>query len=78
MSAAAKASLVANRWVCGNTTINIEKAKLLLDESFSSSRTEGMVNNHCCLHLSISTNIAKALVSSCEASLFWPHLITNF
>lgn len=41
MSAAAKASLVANRHVCGNKWINIENARLILDESFAASRNEG-------------------------------------
>lgn len=37
MSAAAKASLTANRYVCGSNYIDTEKAKLLMDESFSTS-----------------------------------------
>lgn len=41
MSAAAKSALVANRHVCGNSTINLEKARIILDESFRSSRIEG-------------------------------------
>ncbi|KAK2158578.1 hypothetical protein LSH36_167g06004 [Paralvinella palmiformis] len=41
MSAAAKASLTANRHTCGSDYISIEKAKILLDESFSMSRDEG-------------------------------------
>ncbi|XP_072558904.1 ADP-dependent glucokinase-like isoform X2 [Paramormyrops kingsleyae] len=41
MSATAKASLTANRHVCGSPDINLSKAKLILDESFSVSRREG-------------------------------------
>ncbi|KAI1897849.1 hypothetical protein AGOR_G00087500 [Albula goreensis] len=41
MSATAKASLTANRHVCGSPDINPSKAKLILDESFSVSRREG-------------------------------------
>ncbi|KAG9344777.1 hypothetical protein JZ751_010464 [Albula glossodonta] len=41
MSATAKASLTANRHVCGSPDINPSKAKLILDESFSVSRQEG-------------------------------------
>ena len=41
MSAVAKASLTANRHVCGNNQIQTDKAKLLMDESFSTSRLEG-------------------------------------
>lgn len=37
MSAAAKASLTANRYVCGSNYIDTEKAKLLMDDSFSTS-----------------------------------------
>jgi ADP-dependent glucokinase len=40
MSAAAKASLTANRHVCGSNYIDTEKAKLLMDESFSTSTSE--------------------------------------
>ncbi|XP_045165473.1 ADP-dependent glucokinase-like [Mercenaria mercenaria] len=40
MSAAAKASLTANRHVCGSNYIDTEKAKLLMDESFSTSTYE--------------------------------------
>ncbi|XP_067941684.1 ADP-dependent glucokinase-like [Watersipora subatra] len=46
MSATAKASLVANRHVCGNTSINLDNARLILDESFSSSRTKGSERIH--------------------------------
>ncbi|WAR18260.1 ADPGK-like protein [Mya arenaria] len=37
MAAAAKASLTANRHVCGSNYIDMEKAKLLMDESFSTT-----------------------------------------
>lgn len=40
MSAAAKASLTANRHVCGSNYIDTEKAKLLMDDSFSTSMSE--------------------------------------
>ncbi|XP_076156501.1 ADP-dependent glucokinase [Alosa pseudoharengus] len=41
MSATAKASLVANRHVCGSSDIDPSKARLIMDESFSVSRQEG-------------------------------------
>ncbi|TSO25173.1 ADP-dependent glucokinase [Bagarius yarrelli] len=41
MSATAKASLTANRHVCGSADIDLSKARLILDESFSASRREG-------------------------------------
>ena len=41
MSAAAKASLTANRHVCGSKFIHTETARLLMDESFSTSRKKG-------------------------------------
>ncbi|XP_028652768.1 ADP-dependent glucokinase [Erpetoichthys calabaricus] len=41
MSATAKASLTANRHVCGSPHINPTKAKLIMDDSFSISRQEG-------------------------------------
>ncbi len=41
MSAAAKASLTANRHTCGSNSISLEKAKILMDESFSKSKEEG-------------------------------------
>ena len=41
MSAAAKASLTANRHVCGSNAIDSQKAKILMDESFSMSRDKG-------------------------------------
>ena len=37
-AAAAKASLMANRYVCNSSAINTENAKLIMDESFSVSR----------------------------------------
>lgn len=37
MSAAAIAALTANRHVCGSNYIDLEKAKVLMDESFSTS-----------------------------------------
>ncbi|XP_062863422.1 ADP-dependent glucokinase [Trichomycterus rosablanca] len=41
MSATAKASLTANRHVCGSADIDPSKARLIMDESFSVSRREG-------------------------------------
>ncbi|XP_056112117.1 ADP-dependent glucokinase [Rhinichthys klamathensis goyatoka] len=41
MSATAKASLTANRHVCGSPDIDLSKARLIMDESFSISRREG-------------------------------------
>ncbi len=41
MSAAAKASLTASRFVCGNDKVQTDKAKLLMDDSFSTSKEEG-------------------------------------
>lgn len=41
MSAVAKASLTANRHVCGSPDIDTSKARLIMDESFSVSRSEG-------------------------------------
>lgn len=41
MSAMAKASLTANRHVCGSPDIDLSKARLIMDESFSISRREG-------------------------------------
>ncbi|TRY98453.1 hypothetical protein DNTS_017509 [Danionella cerebrum] len=41
MSATAKASLTANRHVCGSADIDLSKARLIMDESFSVSRQEG-------------------------------------
>ena len=41
MSAAAKASLVAHRHTCGSQAIDLDKAKMLMDESFTSSKTDG-------------------------------------
>lgn len=41
MSATAKASLTANRHVCGSDDIDTSKARLLMDDSFSISRREG-------------------------------------
>lgn len=38
MSAAAKSSLVANRHTCGSAQINAAKARLLMDDSFSTTR----------------------------------------
>ena len=39
--AAAKASLTANRHICGEAEIDVGKAKILMDEGFSSSREAG-------------------------------------
>ncbi|XP_059841643.1 ADP-dependent glucokinase [Hypanus sabinus] len=41
MSATAKASLTANRHVCGSPDIDPNKAKLIMDDSFSVSRVQG-------------------------------------
>ncbi|XP_071765531.1 ADP-dependent glucokinase [Centroberyx gerrardi] len=41
MSATAKASLTANRHVCGSADIDPSKARLIMDDSFSVSRQEG-------------------------------------
>ncbi|KAK9542598.1 hypothetical protein VZT92_000445 [Zoarces viviparus] len=41
MSAVAKASLTANRHVCGSKDIDPSKARLIMDDSFSISRREG-------------------------------------
>lgn len=41
MSATAKASLTANRHVCGSKDIDTSKARLIMDDSFSISRREG-------------------------------------
>ncbi|XP_070685382.1 ADP-dependent glucokinase [Pempheris klunzingeri] len=41
MSATAKASLTANRHVCGSNDIDPSKARLIMDDSFSVSRREG-------------------------------------
>uniref|UniRef100_A0A3P8S3S2 ADP-dependent glucokinase 2 n=1 Tax=Amphiprion percula TaxID=161767 RepID=A0A3P8S3S2_AMPPE len=41
MSATAKASLTANRHVCGSNDIDPTKARLIMDDSFSVSRREG-------------------------------------
>lgn len=41
MSATAKASLTANRYVCGSDDIDPNKARLIMDDSFSISRREG-------------------------------------
>ncbi|KAL6113261.1 uncharacterized protein ACO6RY_11590 [Pungitius sinensis] len=41
MSATAKASLTANRHVCGSDAIDPSKARLIMDDSFSISRQEG-------------------------------------
>ncbi|XP_071079420.1 ADP-dependent glucokinase-like [Haliotis cracherodii] len=40
MSAAAKAALTAHRHVCGSQYIHVEKAKLIVDDSFSSSKSD--------------------------------------
>jgi len=40
MSAAAKASLTANRHVCGSNYIDTDKAKLIMDDSFSTTAEE--------------------------------------
>lgn len=41
MSATAKASLTANRHVCGSNFIYTEKARILMDDSFTTSREDG-------------------------------------
>lgn len=40
-AAAAKASLIANRHACGRSSIDVHKARLIMDESFSLSMTPG-------------------------------------
>jgi len=40
MSAAAKAALTANRHVCGSSEIHIDKARLIMDDSFSISKQD--------------------------------------
>ncbi|KAK2582053.1 hypothetical protein KPH14_002758 [Odynerus spinipes] len=42
MAAAAKASLTAHRHVCATSNIDIQKASLVMDESFSTSNTHGI------------------------------------
>ncbi|XP_026286281.1 ADP-dependent glucokinase-like [Frankliniella occidentalis] len=41
IGAAAKASLTAHRHVCGSASVDVEKALLMMDESFSTSTAEG-------------------------------------
>ncbi|XP_063226286.1 ADP-dependent glucokinase [Bacillus rossius redtenbacheri] len=41
MAAAAKASLTANRHVCGSKQVDVDKATLIMDESFSTSVARG-------------------------------------
>ncbi|XP_034952526.1 ADP-dependent glucokinase [Chelonus insularis] len=41
MAAAAKASLVAHRHVCGTSIIDVNKAALIMDESFTTSKVSG-------------------------------------
>ena len=41
MSATAKASLTANRHVCGSNDIRAGKARILMDDSFTTSREKG-------------------------------------
>ncbi|XP_015587961.1 ADP-dependent glucokinase [Cephus cinctus] len=41
MSAAAKASLTANRHVCGSNDVDLQKATLIMDDSFSTSLKSG-------------------------------------
>ncbi|XP_008554752.1 ADP-dependent glucokinase [Microplitis demolitor] len=41
MAAAAKASLVAHRHVCGTSNIDVKKATLIMDDSFSTSKVSG-------------------------------------
>ncbi|CAG0886818.1 unnamed protein product [Darwinula stevensoni] len=40
MPATAKASLTANRHVCGSSNVNLEKARLIMDDSFSTSQVQ--------------------------------------
>jgi len=42
-AAAAKASLTAHRHVCGTPEVDLAKARLLLDDSFSASLREGSI-----------------------------------
>lgn len=39
MSAAAKASLTAHRYICGSQYINLMKARLIMDDSFTTTAT---------------------------------------
>lgn len=41
MSAAAKAALTANRYVCGTSKVDVAKSKIIMDESFSISEEAG-------------------------------------
>ncbi len=41
MASAAKASLVANRYVCGTQRVETGKSRIIMDDSFSISREEG-------------------------------------
>ncbi|XP_046486635.1 ADP-dependent glucokinase isoform X2 [Neodiprion pinetum] len=41
MAAAAKASLTANRHVCGSNNVDVQKAMLIMDDSFSTSTEAG-------------------------------------
>lgn len=41
MAAAAKASLTANRHVCGSSFIHLDHARIIMDSSFSTSREQG-------------------------------------
>ena len=41
MASAAKASLTANRYVCGVSKIDTAKSRIIMDDSFSMSREEG-------------------------------------
>lgn len=41
MSATAKASLVANRHTCGSNWIHLEKARIIMDDGFSTSALQG-------------------------------------
>ncbi|XP_046623724.1 ADP-dependent glucokinase isoform X1 [Neodiprion virginianus] len=42
MAAAAKASLTANRHVCGSNNVDVQKAMLIMDDSFSTSTEAGI------------------------------------
>ncbi|KAI0215573.1 putative ADP-dependent glucokinase [Lamellibrachia satsuma] len=46
MSAAAKAALTANRYTCGSDYIETEKARILMDQSFSTSHIQGSKRIH--------------------------------
>jgi len=79
MAAAAKASLVANRHVCGNRWINLEKARLILDDSFAASRGEGTLTLiYITVHLPLAflcvyARINSSILANMASSLKFHH-----